>query len=99
MPADFTKGTWECNFMPEGFSIKSKNKGCIITADGKYVASVQNDNDGKLIAEAPNMYDILAVLLHENTIHNTENYRALDKLLGIIERVTGDKITLTEVNP
>lgn len=51
MPADFTKGTWECNFMPEEFSVKGK--GCIITADGKYVASVQNDNDGKLIAEAP----------------------------------------------
>ena len=97
MPADFTKGTWECNFMPEEFRVKGK--GCIITADGKYVASVQNDNDGKLIAEAPNMYALLAVLLHENAIRNTEKYCALDKLLGIIERVTGDKITLTEVNP
>lgn len=94
MPASFTQGKWTCHFMPEEFRVKGK--GCIITADENYIASVQNDNDGKLIAEAPNMYALLTVLLHENAIHNTENYRALDKMLGIIERVTGEKVKYPE---
>lgn len=93
MPADFSCGKWECNYMPEEFRVKSK--GCIITADGKYVASVPNDGDARLISVAPEMYALLCVLHRENVIPKnlgSLKYPALEKMHSIIETVTGDKI-------
>ena len=90
MAVDFTYGNWDCNY------IESKNKGCIITANGKYIATVQKDGDARLISAAPKMYALLAMLLHAGTIQNTPEYHALDKMLEIIECVTGDRVKLTE---
>ncbi len=94
MAADFTQGKWTCNFMPEEFNVKGK--GCVITANGKYVATVQKDGDARLISVAPKMYALLAMLLHSGTIQNTPKYHALDKMLEIIECVTGDRVKISE---
>lgn len=91
MPANFTRGNWECHYMPEEFRIKSK--GCIITGDDRYIASVPNDSDARLIAAAPAMYKLLCALYQENAIPKTLgslNYPALEKMHSIIEQVTNE---------
>lgn len=85
---NFSQGLWECNFMPEEFRVRSK--GCVITTDGKYVASVHNDDDARLIAQAPEMYALLCVLHREGLIpKNIGSYPALEEMQSIIQAVTG----------
>ena len=100
MPADFTQGKWQVNaHAPEGFNHADKDN--IISADGKYIASVQKEADARLISAAPDMYSLLCVLWHESVIpaETAYGYRALRKMKSIAEMVTGDKINITETQP
>ena len=57
MPA-FTQGKWKVNaHAPKGFTHADMDN--IISADGKYIASVQKKADARLIAAAPDMYEAL----------------------------------------
>ena len=97
MPADFTQGKWQVNaHAPEGFNHADKDN--IISADGKYIASVQKEADARLISAAPDMYSLLCVLWHEGVIptETAYGYRALRKTRSIVEQVTGDKIKLLD---
>ncbi len=92
MPA-FTKGKWKVNaHAPEGFCHPDKVN--IISADGEYIASVQNDADARLIVAAPELYWLVKsvvdgsafeVDIHGHYIFTTKKAEEFRKILNRID--------------
>ncbi|MBQ6664111.1 MAG: hypothetical protein IJM68_00845 [Synergistaceae bacterium] len=72
------------------FSIEQAVKEC-----RKYLVSydIPDEQLAQLIAQAPQMYGLIRVLLHENVLQDTLNggYPALSRARNIVESVTGQK--------
>ena len=91
--SEFTKGKWYYREDPLFYMVNDKYWLRVISPEYEYaIGFIRNEPDARLIAAAPEMYDLICTLLHDDLLHNSKRYRALSRARSIVEKVTGNKI-------